>query len=107
MQYIFLGGAIILELTATTLLKYSDGFTKLFPTIGSIMIYIACFFCLSKALKSINLGVAYATWCAGGIVITCIISALLFGEKLNAIGIIAILLIVAGCVMLNLFGVKK
>ena len=59
---------------------------------------------ISKALLSIDLGVAYATWCAGGIVATTIISAAVFGQKVNTVGVIAIILIIVGCVILNLFG---
>lgn len=107
MAYILLGISITLEIIATTLLKYSEGFTKLVPTACCIVFYITCYFLFSKALSSINLGVAYATWCAGGIVVTSIISALLFGQKLNTIGIIGIVLIVSGCIILNLFGNAK
>ena len=101
MQYILLCTAIILEIIATTLLKTSEGFTKLLPAFGCIVLY---FYAFSKALLRIDLGVAYATWCAGGIVATTIISALVFGQKINTIGVIAIVLIIAGCVILNLFG---
>ena len=104
MHYLLLFAAITTEIIATTLLKYSAGFTKLWPSLGSVALYILCFFALSKALNSINLGVAYATWCAGGIVVTTIISALLFGQKLNMVGIAGIVLIVAGCIIVNLFG---
>lgn len=104
MQYILLCTAIILEIIATTLLKTSEGFTKLLPAFGCIVLYICCFYAFSKALLRIDLGVAYATWCAGGIVATTIISALVLGQKLNTIGVIAIVLIIAGCVILNLFG---
>ena len=104
MQYILLGSAIILEIIATTLLKASEGFTKLLPAAGCIILYILCFYAFSKALLSIDLGVAYATWCAGGIVATTIISAVVFGQKVNTVGGIAIILIIVGCVILNLFG---
>lgn len=104
MQYVLLGAAVILEIIATTLLKSSLGFTKLLPTIFCIVFYILCFFLFSKALNSIDLGVAYATWCAAGIVATAIISAVVFDQKLNIVGIIGIVLIVTGCVVLNLFG---
>lgn len=104
MQYILLGSAIILEIIATTLLKASEGFTKLLPAVGCIILYILCFYAFSKALLSIDLGVAYATWCAGGIVATTIISAVVFGQKVNTVGVIAIILIIVGCVILNLFG---
>ena len=104
MQYILLCSAIILEIIATTLLKASEGFTKLLPAFGCIVLYIICFYSFSKALLRIDLGVAYATWCGGGNVATTIISALVFGQKINTIGVIAIVLIIAGCVILNLFG---
>ena len=84
--------------------KASEGFTKLLPAFGCIVLYIICFYSFSKALLRIDLGVAYATWCGGGIVATTIISALVFGQKINTIGVIAIVLIIAGCVILNLFG---
>ena len=80
MPYVLLGAAIILEIIATTLLKASEGFTKLIPTLFCIVFYVLCFYSFSKALLNINLGVAYATWCAGGIVATTIISALIFGQ---------------------------
>lgn len=107
MAYILLGCAIVLELMGTTLLKYSVGFTKLYPTIGCLVAYFLCFFLFSKALNSINLGAAYATWSAVGIVVSAIISALLFGERLNFIGIVSLVFIITGCILLNLFGVAK
>ena len=88
MQYVLLGSAIILEIIATTSLKYSEGFTRLFPAICCIISYI----------------VAYATWCAGGIVVTSVISSVVFKQKLNMIGLVGIVLIVTGCIILNLFG---
>ena len=107
MAYVLLGAAIGLELLATTLLKYSAGFTKLYPSLGCLAAYFLCFFLFSKTLDSINLGAAYATWSAVGIVASSIISAVLFGEKLNTIGIISLVLIITGCVLLNLLGIQK
>ena len=104
MPYVLLGTAIVLEIIATTLLKSSEGFTKLLPAVFCILFYILCFFIFSKALNSINLGVAYATWCAGGIVATAVISAAVFGEKLNWIGITGIVVLLCGCSLLYLFG---
>ena len=53
MAYVLLGAAIALELVATTLLKYTEGFTKLFPTLGCIGLYILCFYCLSRSLLDV------------------------------------------------------
>ncbi len=104
MQYLLLGMAVVFEIIATTLLKASEGFTRLIPAAGCVVFYVLCFYSFSKALLKINLGVAYATWCAGGIAATTIISAVIFGQKLNAVGVAAVVLIVVGCVILNLYG---
>ena len=104
MPYLQLAISIVLELCATTFLKMSEGFTKLWPSALCMLLYFFCFFIFSKALVHLNLGVAYATWSGVGLVVTAIISAVLFGQRLNTIGIIAIGLIVVGCVLLNLFG---
>lgn len=104
MQYVLLGMAIVFEIIATTLLKVSEGFSKLIPAAGCVVFYILCFYSFSKALLKIDLGVAYATWCAGGIVATTVIAAVVFGQKLNTVGVIAVVMIVVGCVILNLYG---
>lgn len=107
MSYILLALAIGLEILATTLLKYSEGFSKLWPTIGCAAAYFLCYLCFSRALNSINLGVAYATWCGVGIIATAIISWFVFGQKLSPIGMIGLVMIVAGCILMNLFGTAK
>lgn len=103
MEYIFLALAIVLELVATTVLRYSEGFTRPGPTIVCVVLYIVCYFCLSRAILKMNLGVAYATWCGVGMVVTTLISAFLFKQGISLIGILGIVLIVIGCVILNLF----
>ena len=106
-HYLLLAAAIGLELVATTLLKYSDGFTKLAPTAASCLLYIACYLCLAKAVTRINLGVAYALWCGVGIVVTALVSMYVFKEGLSPAGVVGILLIVAGCIVLNLWGTNR
>lgn len=107
MAYALLGSAIALEIIATTFLKYSCGFTKILPSIGCIIFYVICFYCFSKSLNSINLGVAYALWSGIGIIATTIISAVIFKQGTNLWGIIGIILIISGCVILNLLGGKN
>ena len=104
MQYVYLAIAIVLEVIGSTLLGLSDGFTKLLPACLSLVLYGICFYSFSKALQSIDLGIAYATWCSVGIVLTSIISVLAFGQKLTVIGVISLVMIIAGCVLLNLYG---
>lgn len=78
MRYIHLALAIILEVFGSSFLKQSDGFSKFVPTVITIISYIACFFFLSQALKSIPLGTAYAIWAGLGIVLTTAVSVVIF-----------------------------
>ena len=103
MKYLFLALAIILEVVGTSFMQASNGFSKIIPTIITIVSYIACFFFLSQALKSIPLGIAYAIWGGLGIVLTAIISVVVFKQSLDWPAIIGIVLIVAGVIVMNLF----
>ncbi len=103
MKYLFLALAIIFEVVGSSFIKASDGFTKLFPTTIVAVAYLICFYFLSLALKTIPLGIAYAIWGGMGIVLTAIISVLVFKQKLDIPAIIGIVLIVAGVVVMNFF----
>jgi len=104
MPYLFLAIAIFGELAGTTLLKYADGFTRFWPSFGSIFAYaVSCFF-LSKCLQNINLSIAYATWSAIGVLVTTVISVAIFKEGISIAGILGLILIIVGVVILNLFG---
>lgn len=104
MSYLHLVLAIILELIGSSLLKASEGFSKLFPTLGLILAFVSCFFFLSLSLKTIPLNTAYAIWSGLGIVATAIISVIIWKEKINIASITGITLILVGVVILNLFG---
>lgn len=104
MAYLFLAVSIISELFGTSMLKASQGFTKLYPTLLTIIAFIASFFFLSLVLKSLPLNVTYAIWSGVGSVATVLISVLIWKEKINTGSIVGIALIVVGVVILNLFG---
>lgn len=104
MSYLFLALAIIGELIGSSLLKASEGFTKLYPVIGLIIAFIGSLFFLSLSLKSIPLNTAYALWSGIGLVCTTIISVLIWKEKINFASISGIILIIAGVLILNFFG---
>lgn len=106
MGYIFLAGAIITELIGATSLKYSNGFSKLIPTIVCLISYLSCFFFMSRSLMSLKLNIVYATWSGIGIVATTVLSILLFKEKISVLGVFGIVLIIAGVILLNLFGTE-
>jgi small multidrug resistance pump len=104
MEYLFLAVAIIGELIGTTFIKYSEGFTKLLPSVVCIAAYGISFYCFSKALLNINLSIAYATWCGVGIVATTVISVLIFKQAISGWGVFGIALIIVGTVLVNLLG---
>lgn len=104
MHYLMLFIAILIEVCASSLLEYSEGFTRVGPSVVCVLLYAVCCFFLARALLAIDLGVAYATWCSVGIVATSIIAYLVFDQKLTPAGIVGIILILIGCIMVNLFG---
>ncbi|MHB8074990.1 multidrug efflux SMR transporter [Desulfosporosinus fructosivorans] len=106
MSWIYLLFAIMFELCGTTLMKLSNGLTKITPAIGMFLSYALCFWLLSLSLKEIEVSVAYAIWSAVGIVIISIIGIVFFHETVNALKIVSILVIVAGVIGLNLSGVN-
>ncbi len=109
MKYLFLALAIISEVIGSSFLNASQQFTKPIPSIVTAVSYGLCFYFLSIALKSIPLGAAYAIWGGLGIVLTAIISVVVFKHSIDLPAIIGITLIVAGVVVLNVFSnsIKK
>jgi small multidrug resistance pump len=100
--WIYLIVAIIAETIATTLLKASYGFTKLWPTLFLIIGYFISFYCLAQVTKFVPLAVTYAIWCGVGIVLITLFSWLFFDQTLDLAGVIGIALIMAGVLMLQL-----
>ncbi|MGJ0309404.1 quaternary ammonium compound efflux SMR transporter SugE [Aliarcobacter cryaerophilus] len=96
---LFLAG--IFEIFWAVGLKYSDGFTKLIPTIFTIVTMIISFYLLSLALKALPIGTAYAVWVGIGTVGTVIAGIILFGESMTLIRVISILFILIGIIGLK------
>jgi multidrug transporter EmrE-like cation transporter len=95
--------AVLSEVTATTALKFSEGFTKLIPSLIVIVGYGLSFYLLSLSLKTIPLGTAYALWSGIGIVLTIIVGAVLWREQMDWARGIGIALIIGGILVINLF----
>ena len=98
--YLFIAG--LLEVVWAIGLKYTEGFTKLRPSVVTAAAMILSFIFLSQALKTLPVGTAYAIWTGIGAVGTTVIGIMLFGESREAGKIVCILLIVAGIVGLKL-----
>jgi small multidrug resistance pump len=105
MPYVFLLGAIAFEVVGTSLLKLTDGFTRLWPTIGCLTAYVAAFAGLAVAVRlDLPVGVAYAMWAGLGTAAIVAIGAVFFQESLTPTKIIGALLVIGGVVVLNLGG---
>jgi small multidrug resistance pump len=100
--WILLGLAIAAEVVGTSALKASEGFSKLWPSAIVMVSYGAAFYLLSLTLRTIPVGVAYAVWSGVGVVLIALIGWLVFGQKLDAAGMLGMGLIVAGVLVLNL-----
>jgi small multidrug resistance pump len=103
MQWLYLGAAIVAEVIATSVLKASEGFTRLIPSLVVLIGYATAFYFLSLTLQTMPLGIAYAVWSAVGIALVSVIGWFLYRQSLDAPAMIGIGLIVAGVVVINGF----
>lgn len=103
MAYILLALAIVSEVTGSTFLVKSEGFTQLVPSILVVVFYVISFYLLSQVIKTIPLGVAYAIWGGVGIVLTALIGFLIFRQSLDLAALIGISLIIGGVIVMNIF----
>lgn len=101
-EYLYLGVAIVAEVTGTTALKFSDSFTNVVPTAIVVVGYVGSFYFLSLTLQEFPIGLVYATWSAIGIVAAALVGVVLFDEAVDLAAVVGIALIVGGVVCLNL-----
>jgi len=102
-NWLFLSVAIAAEVVATSALKSSEGFSKLWPSVLVVCGYLIAFYCLSLTLRTIPVGVAYAVWSGVGIVLVSLVAWLAFGQKLDPPAILGMTLIISGVVVMNVF----
>nr|WP_207952280.1 multidrug efflux SMR transporter [Paenibacillus turpanensis] len=93
--------AIVLELTGTLSMKYSDGFARVLPSIMMFVCYAASFTMLNLAIKTIDVSVAYAIWSGVGTLLITAAGVFLFKETLTALKIASIMVIIFGVIGLN------
>jgi small multidrug resistance pump len=104
MGYLLLGVAIAAEVAATTALKYADGFSRLLPTLLTVLGYVVSFVLLAQALKSMSVGTAYAIWSGAGTAAIALIGSVFLGEDMTVTKAAGIAIIIVGVVVLNLGG---
>ncbi|MFJ6198120.1 DMT family transporter [Micromonospora sp. NPDC092111] len=104
MAYLFLLIAITAEVAGTSLLKATEGFTRLWPTLGLAAAYLLAFGMLALAVRDIPVGVAYAMWSGLGTAAIVAVGAVFLGEPLSVPKVVGVGLIIGGVVVLNLGG---
>jgi small multidrug resistance pump len=104
MVWIYLVLAILLEVSGTTCMKLSEGFTRMLPSVLLFVFYTLSFVMLTLALRKIDVSVAYAVWSGVGTALIATIGVLWFKEPATALKLISLGLIIIGVVGLNLSG---
>lgn len=100
--FILLMTAVISEVFGSTMLKVSDGFKKILPTIGFVLGYGLAFYTLSIVLQYLPLGMSYAIWSGLGTALTAVIGITVFKEGLNSKKLWGLILIITGVILLNI-----
>ncbi|NOT83386.1 MAG: multidrug efflux SMR transporter [Methylococcaceae bacterium] len=106
MAWILLFSAGLAEIIFAVSLKYNDGFTRLIPSLITLVAGCASFYLLMLAIKVIPLGTAYAIWTGIGAVGVAIIGILLFKEAYDWLRLLSILLVIVGILGLKVSSVK-
>jgi small multidrug resistance pump len=99
----FLAIAIIAEVTGTSFLKSSDGFTRLIPSVIVVVSYVVAFYFLALSLKTLPVGIAYAIWAGAGVALIALAGYAFFGQALDWPAVLGMTLIVAGVAVINVF----
>jgi small multidrug resistance pump len=101
MHWLYLSIAILAEVIATSSLKAAEGFTRLIPSLIVVFGYGTAFYFLSLALRTMQVGTAYAIWSGVGTVIISIVAWLLYNQKLDAPSILGMALIISGVIIIK------
>ena len=104
MAYVLLLVAILTEVVGTSLLPATHGYTRLWPTVGSLVAYAASILLLARVVTLLPTGWVYAVWSGVGTVAIVAISVAFLGESISVLKVVGVGLVVSGVVILNLGG---
>ena len=104
MGYVFLGLAIIACVAGSSALTASDKKKKKKYGVIGVVVFAISYVLLSRSILTINISIAYAIFCGVGIILSSVISMVVFRQKITGIGIACMILILAACVIIHLFG---
>ncbi|MDN5852420.1 MAG: multidrug efflux SMR transporter [Actinomycetia bacterium] len=104
MAYVFLVVAISLEVLGTSLLSLTNGFTRLWPSLGCLIAYACSFLALAQTVRHIPVGVTYAMWSGLGTAAIVAVGVVALGESMNPAKVVGGALVIGGVVVLNIGG---
>ena len=102
-SYSLLALGIVFEVAGTMLLPLSQNFTKVLPTVGLAIFYMASFYCLTFSVRVIPIGVLYATWSGMGIFLITVFGYFIYQQSVNWQTILGLILIIIGVILVNSF----
>jgi small multidrug resistance pump len=102
LNWLYLFGAILFEVAGTMSMKFSEGFTKLLPSVMIFVCYAVAFTFVTFAIRKIEISVAYTVWSGVGTTLVAMIGILYFGEQATALKLASIALVIAGVVGLKI-----
>ncbi|MFT6340875.1 MAG: small multidrug resistance pump [Alcanivorax sp.] len=101
MGYVYLAVAILAEVVATSALNASQGFSRLWTSVVTVVGYSIAFYALSLTLRTIPMGIAYAVWAGVGIVLIALVGALFFRQQPDLPAVVGMVFIVVGVVLVT------
>jgi len=103
-SYLFLALAVVLGVASNSFAKSAEGFTLFFPTIITAITIISCMYALSMVMKTIPMGVTYASFAGLAIIATVLVGVIKYNQVPNFYSIIGLSFIIIGVLMVNLLG---
>jgi small multidrug resistance pump len=100
--WLWVGFAVIAEISAALSLRYSNGFTKPLPTVLAIITFGSAFYLVSLALLQLPISTVYPVWAGGGTAGVALLGVLILKERANFWKLVGVMLVVAGIVTLNI-----
>lgn len=100
-SYFYLYFAILLEVVGSVMLKLSNGFENVLPTIGIFVFYTCSYYFFSKSLKTISVSTGYAIWSGVGIVANTLLGMIFWGDLITSINFVGMLFVILGLYFLN------
>jgi small multidrug resistance pump len=104
MNWVYLSLAILSEVIGTLLIRFTEGFARILPTVIMIFFYLLSYYFFNLSIKKMEVGTAYAVWSGLGTALLAILGIIFYKEPFTAIRIMAIVLIILGVIMLHFSG---